>query len=37
MAQKPESVDHVDPRDLAIRLAACACLILAAFAALMLV
>jgi hypothetical protein len=37
MAQKPESVDRVDPRDLAIRLATCLCLILGAFVALMLV
>ncbi len=37
MAQKPESVDRVDSRDLAIRLATCFCLILGAFTALMLV
>lgn len=37
MSQQPESVDRVDPRDLAIRLAACFCLIFGAFAALMLV
>ena len=37
MAQTPESVDRIDSRDLAIRLATCFCLILGAFTALMLV
>jgi hypothetical protein len=37
MAQKPESVDRVDPRDLAIRLATVVCLIVGVFAALLLV